>query len=212
MEHNQEIIPAREGCIAAALPFPPISWWRKVLEYGTIWLDPHEPYQKMSYRNRYYLASKQGRMMLSIPLQKGRNQHAPMRETMISFAEDWQKNHWRSLQTIMGNAPFFEFIDYQLLPFFERQDLSLYDWNKSTILWANRFLGNPLRILETESYNAISPEGMGDLRQIIHPKLLDETAPHYYQVFEDSIGFIPDCSILDLICCEGKNAINILMS
>lgn len=205
-EHDS-IIP----CIAAAIPFPPLSWWRAALKEKTVWLDPFEHFQKMSYRNRYYLAGKEGKAMLSIPLLKGRNQHAAMREMQISYAENWQKNHWRTLQTLLGNSPFFEYIDYQLFPFFDTKANSLYDWNKASIEWANRFLGNPLELRETSSYIPNTNGSFRDLRETIHPKSDPGPQNEYYQVFKSDAGFVTDCSILDLICCEGKNAINILL-
>lgn len=211
------MIPVKENdhipvCIAAALPFPPISWWKAVLQHKTIWLDRFENFQKMSYRNRYYLAGKEGKSMLSIPLQKGRNQHLAMGDMGISYAENWQKNHWRTLQTLLGNSPFFEYIDYQLFPFFDQKTPGLYHWNKAGIEWVNQFLGHPLEIKETESYIPTTTEGIIDLRDSIHPKSIIAPQAAYYQVFQSDAGFVEDCSILDLICCEGKNAINILLS
>lgn len=203
---HDSIIP----CIAAAIPFPPLSWWQAALKEKTVWLDPFEHFQKMSYRNRYYLAGKEGKALLSIPLLKGRNQHAAMREMQISYAENWQKNHWRTLQTLLGNSPFFEYIDYQLFPFFDTKTNSLYDWNKASIEWANRFLGHPLELRETSSYIPNIDGSIRDLRATIHPKSDPGPQKEYYQVFKSDAGFVADCSILDLICCEGKNAINIL--
>ncbi len=210
------MIPAKEqavnpACIAAAIPFPPVSWWQAAIKAKTIWLDPFEHFQKMSYRNRYYLPGKDGKAMLSLPLEKGRNQHLAMKDMQISYAENWQKNHWRTLQTLLGNAPFFEYIDYQLFPFFEAKETSLYNWNKASIIWANQFLGNPVAIKETDRYFADSGDHIIDLRALIHPKSEPALQQEYYQVFKNDAGFIRDCSILDLICCEGKNALPILM-
>lgn len=211
-KHNRSEGTNINGCIAAALPFPPISWWRAALQGEVLWLDPHEHFQKMTYRNRYYLADKQGKAMLSIPLAKGRNQHLPMQAMNISFAENWQKNHWRTLQTLLGNSPFFEYIDYQLFPFFEREESNLYQWNKASIEWANKFLGSPLEIKETQNYNNTVASDIIDLRGLIRPKAVIEDHPQYYQVFQQDSGFLQDCSILDLICCEGKNALTVLLS
>lgn len=196
--------------VASALPFPPVSWWQKAVQAGTLLLDGQEHYQKMSYRNRYYLADKKGKSLLSIPLTNGRNQRIAVDMVGISYAEDWQKIHWRTLQTLLGNAPFFEYIDYQLFPFFEKKEDSLFAWNKATILWANQFLGSPLDIKTTDSYIADYGDAVLDLRSSVQPKEEAYQGAAYYQVFSDDTGFLPDCSILDLICCEGKNAINFL--
>ncbi|HRP89848.1 MAG TPA: WbqC family protein [Edaphocola sp.] len=198
-------------CLAAAIPFPSISWWKIALENGIVFLDKNEPFQKMSYRNRYYLAGKQGKMLLSIPLSKGKGQQLPMKDVQISYAEDWQKNHWKTIQSLLGNSPFFEFLDFQIQPFFENKINSLYEWNKATIEWANDFLGRPLVIKEFEK--GMELDGILDIRELIHPKSNEGAIDiSYYQVFKADIGFINDCSILDLICCEGKNALNVLKS
>ncbi|HTO16182.1 MAG TPA: WbqC family protein [Edaphocola sp.] len=199
----------KKASIAAAIPFPPISWWLEAMKSEFVILDKKEPFQKMSYRNRYYLAGKQGKMLLSIPLSKGRGQHLPMEDVKISYAENWQKNHWKSIQSLLGNTPFFEYLDYQIQPFFEKEISSLFEWNKSSIVWANDFLGNPIQILESD--HETNTDDLIDLRAIIHPKSNSTAVDIFYnQVFQPDIGFIADCSILDLICCEGKNAINIL--
>lgn len=197
--------------VAAPLPFPPISWWMHALKAPVLILDVKEHYQKMTYRNRYYLADKKGKSLLSIPLSSGRNQRIPMDAVGIAYAEPWQKVHWRTIQTLLGNAPFFEYIDYQLSPFFEQETELLCDWNIATIQWANRFLGSPLEIrLSTEYVGQIDGETL-DIRSAIQPKYEPEIPLQpYYQVFSDDSGFLPDCSILDLICCEGKYATHIL--
>lgn len=199
-----------EGCVAAALPFPPISWWKKAIQCKNVYLDPYEHFQKMTFRNRYYLADKIGKSLLSIPLKNGRNQHLPMKELSISYAEDWQKNHWRTIQTLLSNSPFFEFIDFNLLPFYSSKEDNLYKWSKLSIEWANAFLEHPITILETSEYIADLGDNMLDLRTVIHPKNNNPSSDAYYQVFKNDIGFLEDCSIIDLICNEGKNAINIL--
>lgn len=199
--------------VAAPLPFPPVSWWQQALKAPVLILDVKEHYQKMSYRNRYYLADKKGKSLLSIPLNSGRNQRIPMQSVGISYAEPWQKVHWRTIQTLLGNAPFFEYIDYQLFPFFEEETANLCDWNIATIQWANRFLGSPLEIRLSSEYIEAYDTDTLDIRNTIHPKNIPAAAQRpYYQVFSEDAGFLPDCSILDLICCEGKYATHILNS
>ncbi len=55
-----------------------------------------------------------------------------------------------------------------------------------------------------------------DMRNKILPKNFQKDRenwkPRYPQVFEDRVGFQPNLSILDLLFCEGPNAINLLNS
>ncbi|MDB5940434.1 MAG: hypothetical protein JWP77_2798, partial [Polaromonas sp.] len=55
-----------------------------------------------------------------------------------------------------------------------------------------------------------------DCRNEILPKNFqtnrENWTPKYSQVFEDRLGFQPNLSILDLLFCEGPNAIHLLNS
>lgn len=189
--------------LLSGLPFPPISWWQEALQYDEVLIWKNEPFQKMSYLNRYYLAGKNGHELMSIPLKSGRSQKSSLQNVEISYAENWQKNHWRGIQTLLGNAPFFEFIDYQLLDFFQEKENNLYRWSMKSINWANTFLGNAIKILEIDDLS--QENDYVDCRGKITPKS-KPALPEYYQVFKQDTGFLTDCSILDLICCEGKAA------
>ncbi len=68
--------------------FPPIIFFKASYEETYIYLDQYEPYLKMRFRNRCLIAGANGIISLSIPLEKGRHQHAGMNEVRISYSED----------------------------------------------------------------------------------------------------------------------------
>ena len=186
-----------------ALPFPPISWWLQALDAREICILEDEPYQKAGFFNRYYLAGKQGYELLSIPVQQGRNQKTALNKVAISNAENWQKDHWRGIQTLLGKSPFFEFIDYQLAPFFTEEHTSLFAWSLSSIQWANQFLGQPIDLKIISGNLEDHPIAARPPQLVFKEK---RNLPAYYQVFKNESGFLSDCSIIDLICNEGKAA------
>jgi len=102
--------------ITSSIPFPPISWWAKAIKAGTITFDVHEFYQKMSYRNRYYLASPNGKTLMSLPLQSGRNQRIPVAEVKLFNESAWQDNHWKTIVSLYRRSPFFEYFEHELAP------------------------------------------------------------------------------------------------
>jgi hypothetical protein len=65
----------------------------------------------------------------------------------------------------------------------------------------------------TEDYTREAPEGVEDLREVIHPKrpnaiLSDlELEKPYFQVFAPKYGFQKDLSIMDLLFNEGPDSI-----
>src|SRR6478735_6864409 len=92
-------------CIA----FPHISWWGRVLRCGSeVSLYTGTPLRNISYRNRYRISTANGPLLLSIPIKGGRRYAAPLADTLIDYTHDWQRQHWRTLFSAYGRAPFFE--------------------------------------------------------------------------------------------------------
>ena len=74
-------------------------------------------------------------------------------------------------------------------------------------------IGVNKKIIFSQKYEKKYPSAVRDLRSTIHPKVennaLDFYTPQAYtQVFGNQ--FVKNLSIIDLIFCEGPNAINIL--
>ena len=190
----------------------PLAYYLNFLDFPKVYLEACEQYQKGSYRNRCVLASGEGPLLLSIPLQKGKHQQSPIREVRIDYSLPWQRQHWRTIRTCYGSAPFF--------PHYEALIRAWYEDRRPTFLWdyclslQTDLLGifrlSP-SIFLTETYQTHYPaEGeILDFRQAIHPKKPGAYATRpplpYPQIFEDRQGFLPDLSILDFLLCQGPN-------
>jgi hypothetical protein len=110
----------------------------------------------------------------------------------------------------------------------------LLDWDMACFDWSVRVLGLEIQAGLTERWvREYSSEEAVDWRGELRPKdrgmgmgpggqggeggdagavgAAAETLP-YRQVFEERTGFIPNLSILDLLFCEGKNAIRYIRS
>jgi hypothetical protein len=198
--------------ISSSIPFPSVSWWIYACKTKDITFDLAEHYQKMSYRNRYYLAAPEGKLLMSLPLEHGRNQRIPVNEVKLSDETDWQSNHWKTIVSLYGRSPFFEYFEHQFHPLFQQKFDKLHDWNITGIKLVNTLLKLDLNFSEeAENYIKSYPEDVIDLREKLKPQQEPLIAtPPYYQVFEDRMGFIPDCSILDLLFCEGMHTREIL--
>ena len=92
--------------------WPNIHYLYYVLNADSICIDLYEHYQKQSYRNRTKILSANGELSLSIPVKKFA-EHAPVKDIEISYAEDWQKQHWRSITSAYKNSPYFDFLEEQ---------------------------------------------------------------------------------------------------
>ncbi len=178
--------------------FPSVPWFSTLWNQPTIVLEACEHYQKGSTRNRCHIAGPNGEQRLSIPLVKGKHQQTPIREVRIAYDEPWQRQHWRSIRTAYGNAPFFEHYADGLAPFFERRVEFLFDLNWEVLQFLIQKTGWRGEVLFSEKY-----EGGTNFK-------LQTSNFTYPQVFEEKTGFLPNLSMLDLLLCCGKQSSEIL--
>jgi len=173
----------------------------------------------MSFRNRCRILGAAGIIDLSIPLAGGRDQKTLMKEVRIAADKGWQDRHWKTIVSCYSRSPWFDHYREQLERIYQRSANFLIDWNLICLEWALNMLGMGPAVSLTETYKKeySQAEGLDWRGKIVplagQPGHLDNgEIPHYRQVFEERIGFIPDCSILDLLFCEGKNAIRYIRS
>lgn len=200
-----------------ALPYlPPVSWCAAVWNREKIDLEACEHYQKGSLRNRCHIAGPNGIQRLSIPLAKGKHQQTPIREVRIASDEAWQRQHWRSIRTAYGNAPFFEHYADELVVFYERPYAFLFDFNLELLHWALvKKSGWKGDIALTDAWHSPGAIPLDEDFREAFPGSHDAwpgffQPAHYPQVFEDRFGFLPNLSVLDLLFCCGKQGTEVL--
>ena len=64
--------------------FPSISFFAILLQFDQILIEQHDNYQKRTYRNRCHIASANGLLRLSVPLEKGKNNQQTIRDVKIA--------------------------------------------------------------------------------------------------------------------------------
>ncbi len=167
----------------------------------------------MSFRNRSVVAGSNGAVHLSVPLEKGRGQRELMKDVRISQQEDWQKQHWRTIESCYNRSPFFEFYRDDVCNLLQKRQVFLLDMNLSILSWLQKVLANQSVISLNASYQKdYSASGERDFRNHILPKNFQEQPfpLRYNQVFEDRTGFLHNLSILDLLFCCGPNVKTLL--
>ncbi|MCW3464321.1 WbqC family protein [Chitinophaga nivalis] len=189
--------------------FPPIDVYKTLIKYDTLQIEKYEHYQKLSYRNRCYVAGPNGRMILSVPLSRGKNQRTVMKDVRISNEEQWQALHWKTLVSAYRRSPWFEYYEAELELLFQREFNFLLDWNLACLEWVHSKLGLQIPVTFTESYQQ-EVTGVTDFREQVLPGTVAADAPEYTQVFQDRTGFIPGLSVLDLLFCEGKQSLEVI--
>ncbi len=168
-------------------------------------IEQYETYPKSSFRNRMVLAGAAGPIEMSVPIIGGRSQKVLTKDVRIDHSTAWQKIHWRTVYSCYSRAPFYEYYADWLADFYERRYDFLLDMNMDILLWLKSILKSGVQISKTETYHKTYPETVLDRRDYWLPKNYREKAntPVYTQVFSDRIGFLPNLSFLDALCCLG---------
>lgn len=202
---------SNHSIIIEAQYFPPIQYFVQLIQNPHITIEAFENYQKGSYRNRCHIANSIGVQVLSVPLRKGKNEKQVITEVAISYDMNWQKQHWQSIKTAYGSAPFWDHYVPQLEPLFNKKFDYLFDLN---IVILETFLKilklkNTVKISMSNDYELHITEG-GDCRNKILPNDASFNGEKYAQIFQERTGFLPNLSALDLILCTGPQASSIL--
>lgn len=195
--------------VSSYIPFPNIGWWSLVQGAATLLLDGCEHFEKMTYRNKYFITGSNGGIQLSIPLQQGRDQRTPMQQVQIDNKQRWQVQHWRTLVSVYKRTPYFEHYEPSLEKLYTQSFDLLIDFNLASVKWLQKELHTGFTIAATDLFQKEYADAT-DLRRIMKPgsekKTIEGTEP-YYQVFADRVGFLPNLSMLDLLFAEGPHAL-----
>jgi len=176
----------------------PIAYYKRLLFSDEVLIESCNFYEKKTYQNRCEILSANGKIALSVPVEKPSRAKVPFKDIRIAYHEDWQHQHLRALSSAYKNSPFFEYYIEDFLPFYEKKTSFLLDLNmglhhtvlsaieeqRPTVLTSNFYQQNDVQ----------------DLRFSFHPKKeYDGELKRYTQVFSDKMDFVPHLSIIDLL-------------
>ena len=185
---------------------PNVHYLSQVINFDTIVIEKHENFVKQTYRNRCDIATASGKLSLSIPLIKQADKEL-ISDKKISYAEDWQKQHWRTIVSAYKNSPYFEFFEDEFKPFYENQFEFLLDYNTQLLQTILHILRVKKQIEFTQTFE-LNPPQVIDLRNLSDIEKIDVEVKSYYQVFADKIGFTPNVSCLDALFNIGLTTID----
>lgn len=177
--------------------FPPISWFKEFLNSDNeVVLEQFEHFPKQTYRNRANIYAANGKLSLIIPTQhKGKQ---AMKDVEISYAEDWQTQHWKSIKSAYQASPYFEYYELKLAKIFNSQPKTLFELNLKCFETVLDILKIEKKFSLSSDYESLPAEE--DFRNKFSAKVeSDEIFSAYYQTFSEKEGFIKDLSVLDLI-------------
>lgn len=191
---------------------PSLEYFCALIRHDVIIIEKQEHFIKQSFHNRCYILGPNKIERLVIPVCGGHSK-LKISEIKIDYSQKWVNQHWRSIQSAYGKAPFYEYLTDDFNKLLIKRHESLFELNFHLLTICLKILGLQPEIRVTETFQKESTDGLLDLRNHISPKKpwqsrsFYEIKP-YAQVFGNK--FVENLSIIDLLFCEGKQAIKIL--
>ncbi|MEE9372923.1 MAG: WbqC family protein [Saprospiraceae bacterium] len=185
---------------------PPISVFISAIKANGLCLEAHENYQKKSLRNRFFIASQNGKFQFSIPLKRGKSNQTIITEVNIAYEEKWRHQFKHMMMTNYGSGAYYEHYIEELYNIFEKRYKTLWLLNNHLLEWVIKIGQIDITVEYTDQYKKQIELPTIDNRSLplshYYP-LLSNNLPEYDQIFMIEQGFILNLSILDLIMNRG---------
>lgn len=194
--------------------FPCVNAFTDLLQESVLAFDGEYQFKRSSFRNRTIIASAAGPITLSIPVVGGRNVKLSYKDVEIDYNNNWQRDHFRTLSTVYGSSPFFQFYKDELEQIYNSQPKNLYDWNFNCLAWVFKKMKLSPQFLDEKNENKPSKISAHffEYTPINYINLAENYLISYTQVFQDKIGFLPNISVLDLLFNAGKGSHQLLLN
>lgn len=187
---------------------PSVEYVARLLREECV-IDLGEHYIKRSQRNRAQILSANGVMSLTVNVENANRPRQRIRDVRIDYSKRWQHQHWVSILSAYKSSPYFDHYAHLLEPYYKREWRYLVDYNMEYTHTLLGLLGLENKINVSEKY-VIAQEGDLDLRPK-HNEGSTFVAEPYFQVFSDRMPFEANLSILDLLMCEGPQAVSAVL-
>lgn len=193
----------------------PVSYFAALYSCKKAYVERFDHYMKQTYRNRCVIASADGPLALTIPVEKSSEGKCAMKDIRVSEHGNWRHVHRNAFVAAYKQSPFFDYYSDEFNAFFDRKYEFLYDFNMELTQWLCEQIDIQPELVPTTEYMDTG-EGILDLRETIHPKksAVDMASFYrpvpYYQVFDSRHGFQPDLSIVDLLFNMGPESLLVL--
>ena len=185
--------------------FPNIEYFFCLLNSEEITIATGEIFPKQTYRNRCVIMNANGLQNLIVPVE--RDHLTRTADVKISYAENWTRNHLRSIESAYRRAPYYEYYIESIERLLLKEPVFLVDLNIELTHYLVDKTGLSCKLGRSENSNVADPL----INSMMLPKNNSgfHTKP-YLQTFEERFGFQNNLSMLDLLFNEGPGSISIL--
>ena len=182
-----------------------VNYYAILLQHSNCKIEQYEYFIKQSIRNRCEIYGANGKLRLTIPIQRTKNTKTIIKDTKISYTENWQKLHWQSILSAYNSSPFFKYYKHKIEPSFQKKELYLIDFNNKTQNIILSILEKKIKYTNSSEYNT-----SGNFTDLREHNWKNQIQTKYDQVFSEKHGFIANLSILDLLFNLGPESTDYL--
>lgn len=173
-------------------------------------IDVHEHFVKQTYRNRAVILSANGPMPLTIPVLKTAHK-MPVNTLVTDNTVYWQRQHWESLKSAYGSAPYFIHYADAFEKIYTSHVTNLSVFEIDLLKLCINLLKVDVTLNFSESYVVCGNEDL-DLRHQINPKIKPETTfKPYLQVFAEKFPFEANLCVVDVLFNHGPRSIDYVL-
>lgn len=184
--------------------FGSIAYYRELVTHSGGCIDAHEHFIKQTLRSRCEILGPNGVQVLSIPVNKPGGSKTPVREVEIDQS-NWQKLHWKAIETAYGSAPFFDYYGMEVEELIHFKSTNLLAFNQHIHDRICSWLDLEIPLHFSERFYA--PEELeSDFRSTDFSSVHNFLMEKYIQVFRQREECVLNLSILDLVFNEGPMA------
>lgn len=188
--------------------FPNINYIHTLYRSRSVIFSGLAPFKKSSFRNRMQLPSSNGVLTLSIPIKGGRSVTSGYHDVLIDYTIDWQQHHLKTIKSIYGNSPYFQYYSPMLEDLYATEVVKLFEWNIKCLDIFLKLSKMSAHIHYSISY---SEPGGQEYDNISRNDALLPAYPPYPQVFSNKLGFKSNMSCLDMLMNLGHDSVKYIM-
>lgn len=89
---------------------PPISYLAHLVNRSSATVEVRETFPKQTHRNRCEILTSNGIMRLSVPVVRTNGNHTLTQDIAISYAERWNIQHIRAIESAYNTSPYFLYL------------------------------------------------------------------------------------------------------
>lgn len=184
---------------------PTIAWLSLAEKTENISIEAYEYFEKQTYRNRATLLSSQGLINIIVPINK-QEKKTFVKDTTISYKENWDIQAWRTIFSCYGKSPYFIYYADKLKGIILSKQKYLLELNFMLLEFIKTSMKLSFNYYLTSRYIENKPKIYKDLSSPKQRENFCRDLGKYSQCFDEKFSFERNLCSLDLLMNLGPQS------